>query len=112
MLPTVPVPVWEQIPIVIVFSFLMAGLGWVLVRLAEKAFAGANAAYAEQLRASNEQWQRYCDARTEGFFVISKQMLDRMDEVALVLQRLVDASAAPRVTLSHRNAKLENRVGV
>lgn len=108
--PNIPVPVWEQIPIVIVFSFLMAGLGWVLVRLADRSMAGVNATYTQQMRATNEQWQRYFDARIESFFLVNQQMLDRMDEVARVLTRLATAVETPAVgTVRPKRSK---RVGV
>jgi tRNA isopentenyl-2-thiomethyl-A-37 hydroxylase MiaE len=88
MIPNVPVPVWEQIAVVIVFAFLLAGLGWVLVRLFTRAIADVNAHYASLIRDNNRQWQQYFDARAEVGNLISRQMLERMDQVAGVLTQL------------------------
>lgn len=87
-MPNVPVPVWEQISIVIVFSFLIAGLGWAMFRLAGQAFENANQVFGRELSNSNQQWQRYCDARLDGFNTLNQQMLDRLDEFTKVLRNL------------------------
>lgn len=82
MFPEIPVPVWQQIAIVIVFAFLLAGLGWVLVRLFTEAVADVNAHYARLIKDTNHQWQQYFDARSETSAMLSRQMLERMDELA------------------------------
>jgi predicted PurR-regulated permease PerM len=89
MLPSVPVSVWEQIAVVIVFAFLLAGLGWVLVRLFIQAIADVNAHYSQLLKDTNVQWQQYFDARAESSNQVSKQMMERMDDVASILANLV-----------------------
>jgi hypothetical protein len=90
MIPSVPVPVWEQIAVVIVFAFLLAGLGWSLVRLFTKAIADVNAHYAQLLKDANQQWQQYFDARTETSSLVSRQMMERLEQVASCLDGLVD----------------------
>ena len=88
MLPSVPVSVWEQIAVVIVFAFLLAGLGWILVRLFTQAIADVNAHYARLIKDTNLQWQQYFDARAEAGSLLSRQMLERMDQVAGLLENL------------------------
>ncbi|HEY3311334.1 MAG TPA: hypothetical protein VGK00_06800 [Anaerolineales bacterium] len=88
MIPNVPVPVWEQIAVVIVFAFLLAGLGWVLVRLFTRAIDAVNAHYVRLIKDNNQQWQQYFDARAEVSNLISRQMLERMDQLSSVLGQL------------------------
>jgi predicted PurR-regulated permease PerM len=88
-MPTVPVSVWEQISVVIVFAFLLAGLGWVLVKMFTSAIADVNAHYANLLKDTNAQWQKYFDARSDSTNAISQQMMSRMDEIAKILGGLV-----------------------
>lgn len=87
-MPTVPVGVWEQISVVVVFAFLLAGLGWVLVRMFTSAIADVNAHYARVLSDSNTAWQKYFDARSESANLVSAQMMDRMEEIAGILKKL------------------------
>jgi hypothetical protein len=94
MLPNVPVSVWEQIAVVIVFAFLLAGLGWILVRLFTQAIADVNAHYARLIKDTNLQWQQYFDARAEASSLVSRQMLERMDQVSGLLENLAADFAA------------------
>ena len=87
-MPNVPVSVWEQISVVIVFAFLLAGLGWVLVRLFTQAIADVNAHYARLIKDTNQQWQQYIDARAESSGLLNQQMLERMDGVSVLLSSL------------------------
>ena len=95
-LPTVPVPVWQQLAIVIVFAFLLAGLGWVLVRLFTQAVADVNAHYARLIKDINHQWQSYFDVRAETSSLVDHQMLARMDEVVLALRELASSLDSTR----------------
>ena len=88
MLPNIPVSVWEQIAVVIVFAFLLAGLGWILVRLFTQAIADINAHYTRLIKESNQQWQQYFDARAEASSLLSQQLLERMDMVGCRLLNL------------------------
>ena len=89
MLPTVPVSVWDQIGVVVVFSFLMAGLGYVVVKVFTRSIADFNAHYAELLKDTNRQWQQYFDARTEASTQISRALTERMDQIGAILGQLV-----------------------
>jgi predicted PurR-regulated permease PerM len=89
MVPTVPVSVWDQIAVVIVFVFLLGGMGWVVVKIFTKAIADVNAHYAQLLKDTNHQWQQYFDARAESNNEISQQLTERMDQIASVLGQLV-----------------------
>lgn len=88
MTPNIPVSVWEQIAVVIVFAFLLGGLGWVLVRLFTQAVADINAHYAALIKDSNLQWQKYFDARAETCMQGNRQILGRVDDVAGTLEAL------------------------
>lgn len=105
MIPEIPVPIWEQISVVIVFAFLLAGLGWVLVRLFTNAIAEVNARYAELLKETNRQWQAYFDARSETSGLLSRQMMQRIDELTCALAALaarLDARERARTPGSRR----------
>jgi predicted PurR-regulated permease PerM len=88
-MPTVPVTVWEQISVVVVFAFLLAGLGWILVRMFTGAIADVNKHYAELLKDTNAQWQKYFDARSESSNILSEKLTLRMDEISKILAGLV-----------------------
>lgn len=89
-MPEVPVSVWEQIPVVIVFAFLLAGLGWLLVKVFSKAVAEINAHYSEIVRQNNEQWQKYFDVKDENNRMINQKVVERLEELTNVIKRLAD----------------------
>ena len=89
MLPTVPATVWEQIPVIIVFSLLLAGLGWLLVKLFSKSIADINAHYAAIIKSNNEQWQKYFDARTDSDRLVSDQVVKQLQGLTAVVEKLV-----------------------
>ena len=89
MLPTVPATVWEQVAVVVIFAFLLAGLGWILVKIFTTAIADVNAHYANLLKDTNMQWQKYFDARSESSNLLAEKMTLRMDQIALILGKLV-----------------------
>jgi len=95
-MPQVPVSVWEQIPIIIVFSILMAGLGWVFMKLFSRQIDKTHEMYSKRIDESNQQWQRYFDARAEGFLKMSADMEKRLDHLAAVLEELRGAIAVKR----------------
>ncbi len=88
-MPTVPVTVWEQISVVVVFAFLLAGLGWFLVKMFTSAIADVNAHYANLLKDTNAQWQKYFDARSESSNILAEKLTLRMDEMTHILSVLV-----------------------
>ena len=89
MVPTVPVSVWDQIAVVVVFAFLLTGLGYLIVKIFISAIADINAHYASLLKETNKQWQVYFDARMETSNEISRDLTERMDQIASVLGKLV-----------------------
>lgn len=89
MIPTIPVTVWEQIAIVIVFAFLLSGMGWVIVKVFTKAISDINQHYAGLLTETNKQWQNYFDARMEASNLLYEKLASRMDEIARILGALV-----------------------
>lgn len=89
-MPNVPVSVWEQIPVVVVFAFLLAGLGWLLVKVFSKAVAEINEHYAAIVRQNNEQWQKYFDAKDESNRMVNEQVVERLEELTAVIENLVN----------------------
>ena len=114
-MPTVPVTVWEQISIVVVFAFLLAGLGWILVKIFTSAIADVNKHYSELLKDTNVQWQNYFDARSEASNILAEKLTQRMDEIAKILGGLVsDFAEHDRIEMAlldaaMRSAKVEHR---
>lgn len=88
MMPQVPVSVWEQIAVVIVFAFLLAGLGWVLVKVFSKAIADINSHYALLIKQNNEQWQMYFDARSESNQLVNQQIIEQLEGLTKVVKEL------------------------
>ncbi len=88
MLPAIPVPVFEQIAVVIIFAFLLGGMGGLLIRLFTRSIAEVNAHYANLIKESNQQWQNYFDARAESSSLLNQQVLERLQVLATVLERL------------------------
>lgn len=91
----VPVSVWEQIPIIVVFSLLMAGLGWVFTVLFSRQIDKTHEMYSRRLAENNEQWQKYFDNRAEGFLRVGEGMEQRLDSLAGVLEELRQVIARP-----------------
>jgi len=89
MIPVVPVSVWEQISVVIVFAFLLAGLAWLLMKSFSKYVADINANYASIIKTSNEQWQKYFDARSDTSKLVNDQMIEKLERLTGVIQGLV-----------------------
>ena len=65
MIPSVPVSVWEQISVVIVFAFLLAGLGWLWQQFTLRAFTYLLTHLTSALNNSAEQIRESVDANTE-----------------------------------------------
>lgn len=88
-IPNIPVTVWEQISVVIVFSFMITGVGYMLVRTFTKAIADINRHYVGLLTDTNKQWQVYFDARSESSNNLAEKLSTRMDEVAKILSDMI-----------------------
>lgn len=80
-LPAVPATVWEQIPVVITFALLLAGMAWLLMKVFAKTIADINSHYAAVIKSNNEQWQKYIDAKQESANLITQQMMHQMEEL-------------------------------
>lgn len=103
-MPQVPVSVWEQIPIIIVFALLMAGLGWVFMTLFSKQIDKTHEYYAARMKENNEQWQGYFDARASSFIKMGEDMqagLERLTEVLEELRLLINARPSGRKKIDH-----------
>ena len=87
-MPIVPVSVWEQISVVVVFAFLMAGLAWLMVKAFSNAVADINSHYAEIIKASNLQWQQYFDARSETGKLINTQIVEQLKSLTNAITEL------------------------
>lgn len=78
-LPSVPVSVWDQIAVVVVFSFLLAGISYWIVRMFSKAISDINAHYSSIVKENNDQWQKYFDAKTEIYQLVNTNVLKQME---------------------------------
>jgi hypothetical protein len=87
-MPTVPVSVWEQIPVIVLFAFLLAGMAWWMVKAFSKAVADINAHYASIIDASNQQWQRYFDARSDANRLVNQQVVEKLESLTGVIEKL------------------------
>ena len=103
--PVVPVSVWDQIAVVVVFAFLMAGVGWIIVKIFSKAIADINQYYATMVESNNQQfakalfennkqWQLYFDARSESNKLIENQMVEKLSGLTNVISTLDSRFAA------------------
>jgi len=63
-------------------------MGWILVRLFTQAIADVNAHYAQLIKDTNHQWQQYFDARSETGSLVNQRLLERLDELAGLIENL------------------------
>ena len=106
MYPNIPVPVWQQIAIVIVFAFLVVGLIWILVRIFSntvtratadttqlfvKAIADVNQHYSKIIHDNNVQWQMYFDAKGEMTRMVDSQTVEKLDALSDGFGKLTSA---------------------
>jgi hypothetical protein len=98
-MPVVPVSVWDQLAIVVIFAFLLAGIGWLIIKVFSKAIADINKYYAaivesnntqfsKALLENNKQWQLYFDARSESNKIIESQMVEKLESLTDVIVKL------------------------
>lgn len=78
-MPTVPVSVWEQIPVIVIFALLLAGIAWLMVKVFSKAIADINSHYLAIIKNNNDQWQKYFDARSENYRLINEKVLTQLE---------------------------------
>lgn len=99
MLPTVPVTVWNQLAVVVIFSFLLTGVGYVMLKIFSKAIADINKYYAElveknnsqfslSLLENNKQWQLYFDARSATNKLIDDQIIEKLGNLTNAIVKL------------------------
>ncbi len=88
MVPTIPVSVWDQIAVVVIFAFLLAGISYWTVKMFSKAIADINLHYSTIVRENNEQWQKYFDARSEIYQLVNKNVLKQMEELTKAITDL------------------------
>lgn len=99
-MPTIPVSIWEQVPVIVIFALLMAGLGWLIGKMFSEAVAKINLYYAtltkennlmfaQALRDNNELWQKYFDARAESNQIVNEQVTKQLAGLTEVIQQLV-----------------------
>jgi len=86
----IPIGVWEQISVVVVFALLLSGVGYVLVKMFTKAIADINGHYARLFADQNMSWQKYFDARSESTAMMTAKLTERMDDIAKLLSSLID----------------------
>jgi rubrerythrin len=86
----IPIGVWEQISVVVVFALLLSGVGYVLVKMFTKAIADINGHYARLFADQNVSWQMYFDARSESTAMMTVKLTERMDDIANLLRGLIE----------------------
>jgi len=126
-MPTIPESVWNQIGVVVVFAFLLAGVGWIFVKIFTgaisqmntehaKAISEINGHYSVLIKEANSQWQLYFDARSRNTEIIDgqivtqlqnlteaiRQMSDRHDAHDVMVRNALDAMAEKRKPLSKK----------
>ncbi len=126
-MPTVPESTWNQIGVVIVFAFLLSGVGWVIVKVLigsitqmnvdhSKAVSEINNHYSVLIKEVNAQWQLYFDARSRNTEIIDgqivtqlqnltdaiKQMSERHDAHDTMVRNALDSMADKRKLLSKK----------
>ena len=84
-MPTVPVSVWEQIPVIVIFALLLAGIAWLMVKVFSKAIADINSHYASIIQSNNEQWQKYFDARSENYILINQKVMTQLSDLTAAI---------------------------
>lgn len=87
-LPTVPVSVWDQLAVVVIFAFLLAGISYWTVKMFSKAIADINVHYSTIVEKNNDQWQKYFDARSEIYQLVNKNVLTQMEELTKAITDL------------------------
>lgn len=90
----IPFNVWEQISVVVIFALLLAGMGYILVKIFVRAIADINNHYSVLLINTNAQWQKYFDAKIESSVYLSEKLTSRMDEIAKLLAGLAEDFSA------------------
>jgi hypothetical protein len=97
MIPNIPVPVWEQIGVVIVFSFLLAGLGWsamqAVLRISQTLSADAQKQVDVLLRSLEERralWQQII-THLELITRFDQEILERLEHLRQKQEELAAA---------------------
>ena len=88
-LPTVPATVWEQIPVIVIFSILLVSGAWMMVKAFSKAVADINAHYTNIIERNNAQWQKYFDDRSETNTVVNDQVVEKLGKLTSIIEKLV-----------------------
>ena len=100
MTPDIPVSVWEQIPVIVIFTLLLGGVSYFMIKTFSKAVSDinahyaiitekSNAQYAQSLKENNAQWQKYFDARTETSALVNKQIIEQLEGLTEAVEKLV-----------------------
>jgi regulator of sigma D len=90
---------WEQIAVVIVFTLLLAGIGYLSFRAftsvvtnLNKAFtqsvADINKYYAAIIEKNNQQWQMYFDARSESSKLVNDNIIEKLEKLTQVIDKM------------------------
>ena len=100
-MPTIPESVWNQVGVVVIFSFLLAGIGWLLVKIFTGAIAQLNAQnakamaeihqhYSVLIKDTNTQWQLYFDARSKTTEIIDGQIVQQLKSLTDAITDMSD----------------------
>lgn len=97
----VPVTVWEQIPVIVIFTLLLCAIGFAAFRAFKDALIeinkhylkiveDGNKQYAETIKSNNEQWQQYFNARAETSQMVNSQVVEKLEKLTGIISELVD----------------------
>lgn len=91
MNPDIPVTVWEQIPVVVLFAVLLAGIGLLFIKSFKESITDINKYYAAVIEHNNDQWQKYFDARSQSNDLVNKQIVEQLGNLTKIIETLSES---------------------
>lgn len=85
---SIPVGVWDQLAVVLVFVVTLGTLGYWMVRKFTDAISDINAHYGKIISDSNVSWQRYFDARMEATAMVNSETITKLAELSEAVREL------------------------
>ena len=85
---SIPVGVWDQLAVVLVFVATLGTLSYWMVRKFTEAISDINVHYGKIISESNSSWQRYFDARMEATAMVNSETITKLAELSEALREL------------------------
>ena len=97
----IPITVWEQIPVVIVFALLLAGIAWIMAKIFSnsvtlmidsfiRAIADINKHYSDLAEKNNVQWQSYINIKNEKTDAVIEELVLGFKDLSNELRSLAE----------------------